>query len=534
MSTEILDRIWNIYVERENEIMRWKRFCIDYLEKGYNVEDLKQHLRKNMSKYEIYPDSIHFAEGLLFFIAWHEGKKVLIVYGDGNSHERFDSNVTLVNGVKVQICELNVENCKLIRNLFPFTKPSNHKRKGITIGLGDRLGLASAGHIRAIKGLPVFPILAQQSMRELNLTGRDYNDVLTSASWAIFQEGYMNGFGADGDHLKTFDEVKNAIDSGFTMITLDCSEYINNNVVLMSDTEIEKRCLEFPQKEIKLMEKTYLGQEFLLKRGMRITFESKTFRRIIIMYYDAIKFVTRVFNDIIVKCGRELDYEVSIDETITATSPEAHYFVASELIRNKVKVSSLAPRFCGEFQKGIDYKGDISQFSSEFETHSIIAEHFGYKISVHSGSDKFSIFPIIGEKSEGVYHIKTSGTSWLEAVRVIALKNPSLYRKIHEFAINHYLEAKKFYHVSAEINKVPDIDMLKDSELPALMNMEDARQVLHITYGYILQAKNSEGCFVFNDEIFKTLNLYESDYYFALKRHIGKHLAKLGINQTHF
>jgi hypothetical protein len=220
---------------------------------------------------------------------------------------------------------------------------------------------------------------------------------------------------------------------------------------------------------------------------------------------------------------------MSIDETLTSTTPESHYFVASELISGGVEITSLAPRFCGEFQKGIDYIGDIEQFKKEFEMHVKIAENFGYKISVHSGSDKFAVFPIIGKATGGEYHLKTAGTNWLEAVRVIADKNPSLYRRMHKFAIENLNEAKKYYHISGDPDNIPDIDQLEDEDLPSLMDKDDSRQVMHITYGLILMEKNADGAFAFRDEIYSTLHKYEDDYCFALEKHIGKHLKGLGL-----
>ncbi len=102
-------------------------------------------------------------------------------------------------------------------------------------------GFSFTRHLRLIKGLDIFPVLAQQSIRELNLTGRTYEDVLDATSVAVFQEGYTAGFGADGDHLKTPVEVQMALDKGFTMITLGCSEYIHNQVTSLPAEEIEKQ-----------------------------------------------------------------------------------------------------------------------------------------------------------------------------------------------------------------------------------------------------------------------------------------------------
>jgi hypothetical protein len=185
---------------------------------------------------------------------------------------------------------------------------------------------------------------------------------------------------------------------------------------------------------------------------------------------------------------------------------------------------SVAPRFCGEFQKGIDYRGDIGQFESEFAIHDKIAKHFGYKLSVHSGSDKFKVFPIIRRVSGGVYHLKTAGTNWLEALRVIAEKAPLLFRNIAAFALANLREAKKYYITTENVSAIPDLATLADNELPSLFDNEDARQVLHITYGLVLSDKKDNGEPEFKDDIYRILAQYEDDYYEALIKHIGRHL----------
>lgn len=506
----------------------WKSFCSNVKTDQIELEQLKELAKTNFEKYQVYPDSLHVAAGALFFIARENGRKFLIILSNGTFPGKFNgSEVSLDNG-KAKVCDLTNENCDALCELFPFTKPTNHRGIPITIGLGDRLGLASPGHIRLIKDLPVFPILAQQSIRELNLTGRTYPDVLAAASWAVFQEGYTKGFGADGDHLKTAEEVQMALDCGYTMITLDCSEHIDNPVAALPADEIAERYQKLPQDVRVRLETKYLGKTFDLK-GVSLTFNQADFQKIVLVYLKAINYTIDLYNKLIKNYNRKIDFEMSIDETLTSTSPESHYFVAAELIDAGLEITSLAPRFCGEFQKGIDYIGELSQFNKEFSAHFKIAEHFGYKISIHSGSDKFAVFPTIGKETGGKFHLKTAGTNWLEAVRIIAAKNPALYRRMHRFALENLAEAKKYYHISADPARVPDIDKMNDSELPGLMDLVDSRQVLHITYGLILQAKNPDGTSTFRDEIYETLDKYEAEYYAALERHIGKHLKLLGV-----
>lgn len=507
----------------------WEVFCSNINTDNVNAGVIRKLAVDNFNKYGVYPDSIHYKEGSLFFIAKEDRRKVFVVFGDSAAYKEFKGDEVTINTIKAKSCELSNGNCLILRRIFPFTGPSNHKGRMTTIGLGDRLGLASAGHLRLLKDKQVFPVLAQQSMRELSLTGRDYSDVLSAASWAVFQEGYEKGFGADGDHLKTAAEIKTAIDCGFTMITLDCSEHIDNSISFSSCDEIDRKYAKIPKTKREYIESKYLNKEFKLEHGEKIVFTPDKLKEIALVYLNAIDFAIEIFNGTIKTSGRNIDFEVSIDETLTTTSPESHFFVASELLSAEVELTSLAPRFYGEFQKGIDYIGDLARFKEEFGLHFRIAEHFGYKISVHSGSDKFTVYPIIAEKANGKFHLKTAGTNWLEAVRIIAEVKPLLYRRMHKFALSNLHEAKKYYHITEDASKVPDIDKLEDSKLPELMDMNDARQILHITYGLILLDKKTDGTASFKNEIYDALNEFEQEYYDALSRHIGRHLSGLNI-----
>ena len=187
----------------------------------------------------------------------------------------------------------------------------------------------------------------------------------------------------------------------------------------------------------------------------------------------------------------------------------------------------MAPRFCGEFQKGIDYIGDISQFEKEFTLHAAIADHFGYRLSIHSGSDKFSVFPIIEKETNGRVHVKTAGTNWLEALRLVAKKSPELLQEMYTYALENFDEARKLYHVTTDLSLLPTPGNLSPEELEKLLVENDTRQVLHITYGILLNAKNSDGSFLFKDRFFDLLDREEDAYADILKSHFHNHLAPL-------
>ncbi|NLZ89643.1 MAG: hypothetical protein GX916_09110, partial [Clostridiales bacterium] len=243
------------------------------------------------------------------------------------------------------------------------------------------------------------------------------------------------------------------------------------------------------------------------------------------IYGEAVEFAASVWDEFFADGCARADFEMSIDETELPTTPAQHFFVAAELQRRGVRLATMAPRFCGEFQKGIDYIGDKAQFEREIITHAAIARHFGYKLSIHSGSDKFSVFPLIGKHTQGRFHVKTAGTNWLEAMRIVAEHDPALYRRAHAFAAQHVEEARKYYHVKLDMAQVPDLAGLKDHELPALFDMEDPRQLIHITYGLILSDPGLHGA------LYSFWDTRADAYAAALEKHIGKHLSMLGVTK---
>ncbi|QNK59338.1 tagaturonate epimerase family protein [Paenibacillus sp. PAMC21692] len=477
------------------------------------------------SEYTVYPKSIAKAGGTtVAIVKTAEGKKLFAV-GDDDLYDALVGEPA--QGGEGKLCALSHANRLTINNFFPYTAPRAFGTKVATMGLGDRLGIASPGHIETIRGKDIRPVLAQQSIRELALTGRTYEDVLDAAAYAVLQEGYTDGYGADGDHLKKIEDIEYALRLGFTMLTLDCSEKIDNSIAGASDEELAAKYEALPASLREQYESRYLGEAAAVPDAT-LAFTKELLVKDVLIYHEAINFMEEIYNRYIATLDREVDFEISIDETETPTSPEAHFLVANELRHRGVSIFSMAPRFCGEFQKGIDYIGDIAQFERELASHAAIAVHFGYKLSIHSGSDKFSVFPLIGQYTKGLFHLKTAGTNWLEAVRVVASENPSLYRRMHQYALDHFEEATAYYHVTTDLSAIAPLESVTDEQLPDYMNENNARQLLHITYGLLLQAKNEDGSLTFADEFFQTLYDREDVFVEGLKRHIGKHLELLG------
>ncbi len=475
----------------------------------------------------LYPQSVRRAGPALAAALKLPGGRAVGLFAEQKSHlpGGFEGLARdLPGGLAGLFCSFTHENAGALRALLPYTAPSPLGDRDVTFGVGDRLGVAGAGHLRVMRRYQAYPVLAQQSVRELELTGRSYPEVLDASTWAVFQEGYEDGWGADGDHLKTEEWVRTAMKIGFTMVTADVSDFIRAQQAESSQAAVLSAYAGLPQSYRKRIEDNYLHMTLELDTGESVAFSHAELARVALVYGEAIEQAARLYRAGAEVCGEGgFDFELSVDETATPTTLQAHVFVALEAKEAGIRIGSLAPRFVGEFQKGIDYIGELSRFESTFRSHAAVARKLGYRISVHSGSDKFSVFPVIGRDSRGRFHIKTAGTNWLEAMKVIAGREPALYRSMHAAALERFSKATKYYHVTTNLDNVPPLDSLSDAELPGLFDNRDARQLIHITYGELLRDPAIAGPF------FQALERHIDAYWAALERHIGRHLETLGV-----
>jgi len=309
------------------------------------------------------------------------------------------------------------------------------------------------------------------------------------------------------------------------MFTLDPSDFIRNDLSKLNKEEINNLYEQiFERKDL---ERLYLNKTYNFT-GQRLMFDDNSLPEIILTYSEAINHVVKCYEFLKDYKKEKFDLEISVDEAPTVTSPSAHLFIVLELQRRGVNFQNLALHFLGDWQKGIEYIGDVKQFTREFSLHAAIAKNIGgYKLSLHTGSDKFSVYPIFAQETEGLCHIKTAGTSWLEEVKVVAMKDPALYREIHRFALENFEKDRASYNLTTDLSRIPDIDKIADDELVNLFKQNNSRQLIHITYGSILRAKNDEGKYIFKDRIYKILFEYEEDHYRELSNHIKRHLELL-------
>ena len=384
--------------------------------------------------------------------------------------------------------------------------------------------------IRSLTGSNFKPVLAQQSIRELTRTNRTPSEVMDAAVWAIFQEGNTGGFGADADHLKTKDDIDLMVKNGFKMFTFDPSEYVHNEADTLKDDQLDDRLNSINWKELRTEYETlaeiYLNKEFIITDDLIISADENQLKRALIKYGDALVYIKKMYYHLTKKHpDYESESEVSVDETESVTSPFEHFFIATEFLRLGIKLISLAPRFVGAFEKGIDYKGDLDLFKQEYIKHTSIANYFGtYKLSLHSGSDKFSVYKVIGSLKIGSTHVKTAGTSYLEALKVIAMNEPVLFREILDYSIKYYETEKLSYHVSADPSKLKSVSEYKDEELIGLFNDNNVRQILHVAFGRVLSDKDENKKYIFKERLLNCLIDNEELHYKLIIDHFRKHL----------
>lgn len=457
-------------------------------------------------------------DGSTYFLGTSPGgERQLGVSGDGSGF------AGTANEQGVLVCALSAANAAELRRRLAWLRPvplGQHT----SFGFGDRLGNATPGHIDAMHAAGavgrIAPLYAQQSVRENTRTGRTPQQVMDDAMWGVFECGWREPWGADADHVKEVDDLEPFVAAGYTFFTIDPSDHVDNEADAATLPVLHEKVSRLPWDALgssyRAMVERY--REPVVLDGAELVFDELTLLRALAKYGRAIAHTHAVATALTQRAAGGLDLEMSVDETDTPTSPFEHYLVAKELLARDLRVVSLAPRFVGKFQKGVDYMGDLDEFGRQFERHVAIMRHFdSYKLSVHTGSDKFSIYPLVAAAAAGRVHVKTAGTSYLEALRVVAAYDPELFRVMLDDARSHFERDRKSYFLDAQLARVPAGEQLADAELPELLEQFDARQVLHVAFGTLLTR--------YGEPIRSTLAAHDQSYRGGLERHFVRHLA---------
>jgi len=356
-------------------------------------------------------------------------------------------------------------------------------------------------------------------------TGRKPSDVMRAVVDALRSTAFAGRWGADADHLKTQEDVNRTAGAGFVFFTIDPSAHVDEQADNYDPGTLRRKFQEI-RCEIPWVD-AYRGKTIKIDNGPKIVFGTETVQRAAVKYGRAISHAAKLaehIDAVMAKRGRRYEIEMSVDETPQPTSLAEHYIIAEECLQVDMKLVSLAPRYIGDFEKGIDYKGDIQTLRRSLDDHAAIARQLGpYKLSLHSGSDKFSMYEVFALATQGMFHVKTAGTSYLEALRVLARHDALLLRRIVEFSRACFETDKATYHVSARLENVaPPAEIRDDAELERLyLDENNGRQVLHVTFGSVLSDT------VLRPALRDVLVAEPETYREVLAKHLGKHLKAL-------
>lgn len=287
-----------------------------------------------------------------------------------------------------------------------------------TFGMGDRFAHQGSAQLNAVlqaraAGLDVYPVW-NKSNREHLLVGTRPDDLRAEADAAVAAAGWTDDYYVDADHIgiKTVDWFIKA--SNF--YTLDVADFTGK--VATADA-----IAEFTQAVAK-----YTGTLAIPGIATPCEITPATVRETAEKFLFAMQEAGRIYRHIEAQKGPEkFVTEVSVDETDAPQNPVELFLILAMIGHEGIPVQTIAPKFTGRFNKGVDYVGDLAQFEKEFdEDLAVIAfaiREFdlppALKLSVHSGSDKFSLYPIINrllKKHDAGLHVKTAGTTWLEEV----------------------------------------------------------------------------------------------------------------------
>lgn len=326
-----------------------------------------------------------------------------------------------------------------------------------SMGIGDRFAHQGRAQLKAVqmakeKGVHITPVW-NKSYREHQIIGSEPLTTRTEADQAVKELGWTGSYFIDADHinLDNVDFFMNSCD----FFTIDVADYIGKPADRGAISDFVSKY------------KDYVGVQTIPESEIRLEISSSQIRRIAELFLHAVQKAAEIYRHIENQKGRgNFITEVSMDETDVPQSPVDLFFILAALADQDVPLQTIAPKFSGRFNKGVDYAGDIERFQSEFEQDVLViswaVQDFALpknlKLSVHSGSDKFSIYPSIKrviDKYDKGLHLKTAGTTWLEELIGLAEAGGEALELVREI----YRKAgAQFEALSAPYKSVIDID----------------------------------------------------------------------------
>jgi hypothetical protein len=329
-----------------------------------------------------------------------------------------------------------------------------------SFGTGDRFACQGEAQLTALVeaskalGREIVPVW-NKSNREHAIVHSTPADTRREADAAVKALGYTGDYFVDADHINLSNVDKFMEHSDF--FTLDVADYIGKEAAPADlDAFVAKN-------------RKYAGKLHVPGIAEPFDVPETLLREIAAKFLYAVQEAGNIYRHIEkAKGAGNFVAEVSMDEVNEAQSPVEMFFILSAIAGERIPAQTIAPKFTGRFNKGVDYAGDVAQFGKEFEEDLLVIDYavkeFGLpanlKLSIHSGSDKFSIYPAMGElirKYDKGIHVKTAGTTWLEEVAGLALSGDDealrLAKSIYGGALARFDELCGPYATVIDIDK---------------------------------------------------------------------------------
>lgn len=374
------------------------------------------------------------------------------------------------------------------------------KLEKYSFGIGDRFSQQGNAQLEALikakeMGIEIVPVW-NKSNREHQIIKSSPADTRREADLAVSALGWEGPYYVDADHINIV--TVNPFMEHSDFFTLDVADYIGSEV---SNDEME---------DFLAMANTYTGKVHIpgIEDPFHISRES--LREIAGKFLGAVAKAAAIHQHIEAKKGAgNFIAEVSMDEVETAQTPEELFFILLMISHYKIPAQTIAPKFTGRFNKGVDYVGDVDQFRREFEQDLLVIDFAvksfdlpdNLKLSIHSGSDKFSIYPIMGEligKYDKGIHVKTAGTTWLEELIGLALAGGDALEMTKNIYSKAYCRQEELcgpYETVIDIDPAtlplpPEVDKWDGEKFAATLRHEPGhpdyhagfRQLLHVGY----------------------------------------------------
>ncbi len=369
-----------------------------------------------------------------------------------------------------------------------------------SIGVGDRFARQGKAQLSAIieaqkEGVQITPVW-NKSFREHQIIGSQPADTRWAADDAVKACGWKESYFVDADHIamKTVDFFLDVAD----FFTIDVADFIGQPVAANR--------MELLLKKLS----NYLGSWSIPGIDEKIVVTKDLVQKILCKYLLAVEEAARIYQHIREHKGHDqFLVEVSMDETSAPQSPIELFFILAAISNYSIPLNTIAPKFSGEFNKGIDYVGNIAQFSREFEQDVAVVQlavkEFSLprdlKLSIHSGSDKFSLYqPIqkILQKYNAGVHLKTAGTTWLEELIGLAEaggEGLAMAKEIYRQALVRYDELVAPYTsvihiISGQLPMVEEVMKWDEEDFTSTLRHDTHnprfnlhfRQLLHVAY----------------------------------------------------